>query len=43
MRNSIYSLAISICVVFCIAADNHPPAEWISLFDGKTLDQLESG
>ena len=43
MRNSIYSLAISICLFFCIAADNHPPAEWISLFDGKTFTNWKVG
>jgi hypothetical protein len=43
MRNSIYSLAICICLVFCIAADNHPPADWISLFDGKTLNSWKVG
>ena len=43
MRNFIYSLAITICVVFCIAADNHPAAEWISLFDGKTFTNWKVG
>jgi hypothetical protein len=43
MRNSIYSLAISICLVFCIAADNYPSAEWISLFDGKTFANWKVG
>jgi len=43
MRNSIYSLAISICMFLSIAADKQPPAEWISLFDGKSFTNWKVG
>ncbi|HZI53468.1 MAG TPA: DUF1080 domain-containing protein [Chitinophagaceae bacterium] len=43
MKNSIYFLTISICVVFCVAAEKHPQADWISLFDGKTLTNWKVG
>jgi len=43
MRNSFYSCALSLCLCFCTAADQPAPAEWISLFDGKTLTNWKVG
>ncbi|HKB45551.1 MAG TPA: DUF1080 domain-containing protein [Chitinophagaceae bacterium] len=43
MRNFIYCCAVSLCLFFC-AATNHPSQDgWISLFDGKSLDNWKVG
>jgi Domain of Unknown Function (DUF1080) len=43
MRNSIYSCAVSLCLFFCLGAGHSSPDEWISLFDGKSLDNWKVG
>jgi hypothetical protein len=43
MRNFIYCCAVSLCLFFC-AAINHPSQDgWVSLFDGKSLDNWKVG
>src|SRR6266513_924614 len=43
MKNFIYCCAVSLCLFFC-AAINHPSQDgWISLFDGKSLDNWKVG
>jgi len=43
MRTVIYFCTVSICLFFC-SATNHPSAdEWVSLFDGKTMDNWKVG
>jgi hypothetical protein len=43
MKNFIYCCAVSLCLFCCIAAGNRSPDDWISLFDGKSLDNWKVG
>ena len=43
MRNLIYYSAISLCLFFCVSAGDSPKNKWISLFDGKSLDNWKVG
>ena len=43
MRNFIYCCAVSGCLFFCAAAGHHSKGKWISLFDGKSLDNWKVG
>jgi hypothetical protein len=44
MRNFVYCCAVSLCLFCCIGAVHHSPDdEWISLFDGKSLDNWKVG
>lgn len=43
MRNFFYSCAISLCFFLCAAAGHSSQHEWISLFDGKSLDNWKVG
>ena len=42
MRNFIYCCAVTLCLFFCAAA-GHRQDKWISLFDGKSLDNWKVG
>ena len=43
MRNIIYYVAISLCLLFCGAASDHSKSKWVSLFDGKTMNNWKVG
>ena len=43
MRNIIYYCVISLCLFFFIAAGDHSKNKWISLFDGKSLNNWKVG
>ncbi len=43
MRIFIYCCAVSLCFFFCAAAGNRSKGKWISLFDGKSLDNWQVG
>ena len=43
MRNFIYCCAASFCLFFCSAVPRSSTGEWISLFDGKSLDNWKVG
>mgnify|MGYP001397520922 FL=1 len=42
MKNFIYCCAVTLCLFFC-AAGHSPNDEWVSLFDGKSLDNWNVG
>ena len=42
MKNYIYCCAVTLCLFFC-AAGHSPNDEWVSLFDGKSLDNWNVG
>jgi len=43
MKNFIYCCAVSLCLFFCAAAGHPSPGVWLSLFDGKSLDNWKVG
>lgn len=43
MRNFMYCCTVSLCLFFCAAVNHSSPDEWVSLFDGKTLDNWKVG
>ena len=43
MRNYVYCCAVSLCLFFCVGAGHHSSDEWISLFDGKSLENWKVG
>lgn len=43
MRIFFYSCSVSLCLLFCAAAGQPSPDEWISLFDGKSLNNWKVG
>ncbi len=43
MKKIFYSFAVVFCLLFCGAASLHAQDEWISLFDGKSLDGWKVG
>jgi hypothetical protein len=43
MRNFIYCCAAGFCLFFCSAVPRSSTGEWISLFDGKSLDNWKVG
>lgn len=43
MRNFIYCCAAGFCLFFCSAVPHSSTSEWISLFDGKSLDNWKVG
>lgn len=43
MRNLIAGCVAIICLFFFTASSHHAPDEWISLFDGKTLNNWKVG
>ena len=43
MRNFLYCCSVSLCFFFYAAASYSLPGEWISLFDGKSLDNWKVG
>ncbi len=43
MRNIIYYCVISLCLFFFIAAGDHSKNKWVSLFDGKSLNNWKVG
>ncbi len=43
MKNFIYCCAVSLCLFFCAAINHHSQDGWISLFDGKSLDNWKVG
>ncbi len=43
MRNIIYYFAVSICLFFFVAAGDHSKNKWVSLFDGKSLNNWKVG
>ncbi|HMG67535.1 MAG TPA: DUF1080 domain-containing protein [Chitinophagaceae bacterium] len=43
MRNLIAGCVAIICLFFFTASSHHAPDEWISLFDGKSLDNWKVG
>lgn len=43
MRNFIYCCAASLCLILCSATNHHSKEKWVSLFDGKTLDNWKVG
>jgi hypothetical protein len=43
MKKIIYYCTLGLCLFFCFAADNSSKKKWISLFDGKSLDNWKVG
>ena len=43
MRNIMYCCAVSLCLFFCAATGSSSQNEWVSLFDGKSLDNWKVG
>lgn len=43
MRKFIYCCVVSCCLFFCVGAGHHSQDEWISLFDGKSLNNWKVG
>ena len=43
MKKIIYYCALSLCLFFCFAADSSSKKKWISLFDGKSLNNWKVG
>ena len=43
MKKFIYYCAVFLCLFFCAASDHPPKNKWISLFDGKSLDNWKVG
>lgn len=43
MKHLLYCFGLSFCLIFCTASDRPEPADWISLFDGKTLTNWKVG
>lgn len=43
MRNFVNTCSIALCLLFCTAATHIPKAKWVSLFDGKSLNNWKVG
>jgi hypothetical protein len=43
IKNFVYCCAVMVCLFFCAATGHHSQNEWISLFDGKTLNNWKVG
>lgn len=43
MRKIIYYPAVSLCLLFFVAAGNHSKNKWVFLFDGKSLNNWKVG
>jgi Domain of Unknown Function (DUF1080) len=43
MRNFIYCCSVILCLFFCGASNHCVQGEWVSLFDGKTLNNWKVG
>jgi len=43
MRNFFYCCAVTLCLFFCAAAGHPSKGRWISLFNGKNLDNWKVG
>jgi hypothetical protein len=43
MKNTLYCCFIAFCLLSCSSSKHHTPKGWVSLFDGKSLNNWKVG